>query len=102
MTAPFIGIILLTLQTNFLRHFWWEQEQVFSMGLAEHKEPCDIVTSNAGQCLWTVLFLMYRGTQGHPSLNVCGHVQWVGHSHALNTGQALQSNELSQWFGLAT
>jgi glycogen debranching enzyme len=42
-----------TLQTNFLRHFWWEQEQVFYMGLAEHKEPCDIVTSNAGQCLWT-------------------------------------------------
>ncbi len=42
-----------TLQTNFLRHFWWEQEQVFYMGLAEHKEPCDVVTSNAGQCLWT-------------------------------------------------
>ncbi len=42
-----------TLQTNFLHHFWWEQEHVFYMGLTGHKEPCDIVTSNAGQCLWT-------------------------------------------------
>jgi glycogen debranching enzyme len=42
-----------TLQTNFLRHFWWEQEQTFYMALAEHKEPCDIVASNAGHCLWT-------------------------------------------------
>ena len=41
-----------TLQANFLRDFWWVQEQTFYMGL-EHKEPCDIVTSNAGQCLWT-------------------------------------------------
>ena len=26
-----------TLQTNFLRHFWWEQEQVFYMGLPNTK-----------------------------------------------------------------
>jgi glycogen debranching enzyme len=42
-----------SLQASFLRSFWWEQEQVFYMGLAENKEPCDIVTSNAGQCLWS-------------------------------------------------
>ena len=41
------------LRTNFLRSFWWEDEQVFYQGLAEQKEPCDVVSSNAGQCLWT-------------------------------------------------
>jgi glycogen debranching enzyme len=41
------------LQANFVRDFWWEQEETFYMGLTEHREPCDIVTSNAGQCLWT-------------------------------------------------
>jgi len=42
-----------TLQANFLQHFWWEEEQVFYQGLAENKERCDVVSSNAGQCLWT-------------------------------------------------
>jgi glycogen debranching enzyme len=41
------------LQSNFLRHFWWEEEQVFYQALAENKEKCDVVSSNAGQCLWT-------------------------------------------------
>ncbi len=41
------------LQENFLRSFWWEEEQVFYMALDQDKQPCDIVTSNAGQCLWT-------------------------------------------------
>lgn len=42
-----------TLQTNFLRHFWWEEEQVFYQALDSAKEPCDVVASNTGQCLWT-------------------------------------------------
>lgn len=41
------------LQSNFLRHFWWEEEQVFYQALNASKEPCDVVASNAGQCLWT-------------------------------------------------
>lgn len=41
------------LQENFLRTFWWEEEQIFYMALAANKKPCDIVTSNAGQCLWS-------------------------------------------------
>lgn len=41
------------LREHFLRRFWWEEEQVFYLGLGEHKEPCDVVSSNAGQCLWT-------------------------------------------------
>ncbi|GLV58492.1 amylo-alpha-1,6-glucosidase [Dictyobacter sp. S3.2.2.5] len=42
-----------TLQENFLEQFWWEAEQSIYMALAENKEPCDVVASNAGQCLWT-------------------------------------------------
>ena len=41
------------LRANFLRRFWWEDEQVFYLGLNEDKAPCDVVSSNAGQCLWT-------------------------------------------------
>ncbi len=41
------------LQANFLQHFWWEEEQVFYQGFAAGKEICDVVSSNAGQCLWT-------------------------------------------------
>jgi glycogen debranching enzyme len=42
-----------TLQQQFLCSFWWEEEQVFYLALDSEKEPCDVVTSNAGQCLWT-------------------------------------------------
>ncbi|HEY4385150.1 MAG TPA: glycogen debranching N-terminal domain-containing protein, partial [Ktedonobacteraceae bacterium] len=42
-----------TIQKNFLERFWWPEEQVFAMALDENKQPCHIVTSNTGQCLWT-------------------------------------------------
>jgi glycogen debranching enzyme len=41
------------LRANFLQRFWWEEEQVFYMALDGLKRPCEVVTSNAGQCLWT-------------------------------------------------
>ncbi|GCE11131.1 amylo-alpha-1,6-glucosidase [Tengunoibacter tsumagoiensis] len=41
------------LQERFLQTFWWEDEHVFYQALAENKELCDVVSSNAGQCLWT-------------------------------------------------
>ncbi|HLG77566.1 MAG TPA: amylo-alpha-1,6-glucosidase, partial [Ktedonobacteraceae bacterium] len=41
------------LQENFLRRYWWAQEQTFYMALDGAGRPCDIVTSNAGQCLWS-------------------------------------------------
>jgi glycogen debranching enzyme len=41
------------LRTRFLQRFWWEEEGVFYLALNKDKEPCDVVSSNAGQCLWT-------------------------------------------------
>jgi glycogen debranching enzyme len=41
------------LREQFLRTFWWEDEQVFYLALNGAKEPCDVVSSNAGQCLWS-------------------------------------------------
>ncbi len=41
------------LRTQFLQRFWWEEEGVFYLALNKDKEPCDVVSSNAGQCLWT-------------------------------------------------
>ncbi len=42
-----------TLQANFVRDYWWEDEQVFYLALDGVKQPCKVVSSNAGQCLWT-------------------------------------------------
>ncbi len=41
-----------TLQANFVRRFWWEEEQTFYLALDGAKRPCEVVSSNAGQCLW--------------------------------------------------
>jgi glycogen debranching enzyme len=41
------------LQTNFLNRFWWGDEQVFYLALDGSKQPCEVVTSNSGQCLWS-------------------------------------------------
>jgi glycogen debranching enzyme len=41
------------LQANFLKRFWWEEENVFYLALDGQKQPCKVVSSNAGQCLWT-------------------------------------------------
>lgn len=42
------------IQQNFLQHYWWDEEQSVYMALADdNKRPCDVVASNAGQCLWT-------------------------------------------------
>ena len=40
-------------QESFLRHFWWPEEDCFYLALDGDKRPCDVVSSNAGQCLWT-------------------------------------------------
>lgn len=42
-----------TLRANFLLSFWWEDQHTFYLALDGNKEPCDVVSSNAGQCLWT-------------------------------------------------
>jgi glycogen debranching enzyme len=41
------------LQANFLRHFWWEEENTCYLALDGDKRPCAVVTSNAGHCLWS-------------------------------------------------
>jgi len=55
--------VAATLQDNFLRHFWWEQEQTLYLGLDENKEQCAVVSSNAGQCLWTGIVPEDRASQ---------------------------------------
>jgi glycogen debranching enzyme len=41
------------LQRKFLAYFWWPEEDCFYLALDGEKRPCDVVSSNAGQCLWT-------------------------------------------------
>jgi glycogen debranching enzyme len=41
------------LRGRFLRQFWWPEEDVYYLALDGQKQPCAVVSSNAGQCLWT-------------------------------------------------
>ncbi len=41
------------LRLRFNEQFWWEDEQAFYLALDGQKRPCRVVSSNAGQCLWT-------------------------------------------------
>ncbi len=41
------------MRTRFLEKFWWPEEEVFYLALDGRKRPCRVVSSNAGQCLWT-------------------------------------------------
>ena len=41
------------IQEKFLRQFWWDEERVFYLALDGNKQPCKVVSSNSGQCLWT-------------------------------------------------
>ena len=41
------------LRERFLKAFWWNEEGLFYLALDGQKNPCKVVTSNAGQCLWT-------------------------------------------------
>ncbi len=41
------------LRVLFVDHFWWHEEDTFYLALDGDKRPCKVVSSNAGQCLWT-------------------------------------------------
>ncbi len=41
------------LRGKFWQSFWWEGEQTLYLALDGNKRPCPVVSSNAGQCLWT-------------------------------------------------
>lgn len=40
------------LRARFIEKFWWPEEQCYYLALDGAKEPCKVVASNAGQCLW--------------------------------------------------
>jgi glycogen debranching enzyme len=40
------------LRANFVEKFWWPEQQSYYLALDGAKEPCKVVNSNAGQCLW--------------------------------------------------
>jgi glycogen debranching enzyme len=42
-----------TLKENFAEAFWSEEKQTFALALDGNKKKCNVVNSNAGQCLFT-------------------------------------------------
>jgi len=41
------------LQQRFSERFWWPEQQCYYLALDGASEPCRVVSSNAGQCLWS-------------------------------------------------
>lgn len=41
------------LKQKFARQFWSAKNSTFYLALAENKKPCDVVSSNAGHCLYS-------------------------------------------------
>lgn len=41
------------IRANFQQAFWWPEEQAYYLALDGEKRPCAVMSSNAGQCLWT-------------------------------------------------
>lgn len=52
-SAAYWSQVAEELKANFLDRFWWEAEHLFFLALDGLKRPCEVVTSNAGQCLWS-------------------------------------------------
>lgn len=44
-----------TLRENFEKHFWRENIGTYALALDGNKQPCEVKTSNAGQCLFSGL-----------------------------------------------
>jgi glycogen debranching enzyme len=42
-----------SLRARFVERFWWPEEDLFYLALDGEKNPCKVVSSNAGQCLWS-------------------------------------------------
>jgi glycogen debranching enzyme len=41
------------LRKRFSERFWWPEEHCFYLALDGSNEPCRVVNSNSGQCLWS-------------------------------------------------
>ena len=41
------------LRKRFSERFWWPEEQCFYLALDGTSQPCRVVASNSGQCLWS-------------------------------------------------
>jgi glycogen debranching enzyme len=40
------------LRARFIEKFWWPEQHCYYLALDGSKEPCKVVSSNVGQCLW--------------------------------------------------
>ncbi|HET9111841.1 MAG TPA: glycogen debranching N-terminal domain-containing protein [Ktedonobacterales bacterium] len=40
------------LRQRFIDQFWWPEQQCYYLALDGDKEPCKVVNSNSGHCLW--------------------------------------------------
>ena len=89
------------LRQKFEAKFWCEELSVYALALDGAKQPCRVISSNAGQVLFTGIASAERAQRVARTLLVAGRVQRLGHPHHRLVGGALQPDVVSQRLGLA-
>jgi glycogen debranching enzyme len=69
------------LQQQFSKHFWSAKKSTFHLALADNKKPCNVVSSNAGHCLFSGI---------------------ATHEQAKMVAQSLLSDEMFTGWGIRT
>lgn len=65
------------MQARFMKHFWWAEEDHIYLALDGQKQPCAVVNSNAGHCLWTgIVPDEHAGAMIHRMMRDDLYTQW--------------------------
>ena len=84
------------LRLNFEAKFWCDELSVYALALDGDKQPCRVVSSNAGQVLLTGIADAAAGAAGRPDVAWRSLLQRMGNTHPRSVGTALQPDVLSQ------
>jgi glycogen debranching enzyme len=89
-----------TLFKRFNEAFWDEELGFYVLALDGEKKKVLTVASNAGHCLWSGIVPSERAEKVVKP-DGAGHVERLGHPHALSPASSVQSIQLPDWIGLA-
>lgn len=70
-----------SLKEKFAAHFWSEEKSTYYLALSSNKKPCDLISSNAGHCLFSGI---------------------ADPEHAKKVAESLLSNEMFTGWGIRT
>ncbi len=86
---------------RFESQFWCEELSTYALALDGAKQPCRVISSNAGQVLFTGIASAERATARRRHAAVAGGIRRLGHPHGRLVGIEVQPDVLSQRLDMA-